>query len=108
VCGYTVFVAENGAGAVEKFAALPKSISLVVLDVVMPVMGGRQAFEVMRELQPDVRALFMSGYSTEIVTAKGGLGQGQDFMEKPIIPKIFLQKVREILDDRERESLAGR
>jgi len=98
-CGYTVFVAENGADAVHKFAALTKSISLVILDVVMPKMNGRQAFEEMRKLQSNVRALFMSGYSTETVGAKGVLDQHLDFMEKPIIPKAFLQKVREILDN---------
>jgi len=97
-CGYTVFVAENGADAVQKFAALPKSISLVILDVVMPKMNGRQAFEAMRELRSNVRVLFMSGYSSEIVSAKGGLQQDLDFMDKPIIPKVFLRKVREILD----------
>jgi len=93
-----VFVAENGADAVQKFAALPKSISLVILDVVMPKMNGRQAFEAMRELRSNVRVLFMSGYSSEIVSAKGGLQQDLDFMDKPIIPKVFLRKVREILD----------
>ncbi|MHC1696597.1 MAG: cache domain-containing protein [Geobacteraceae bacterium] len=101
-CGYTVFVAENGADAVQKFAALPKSISLVILDVVMPKMNGRQAFEEMRELQSNVRVLFMSGYSAEIVSAKGVLDKDLDFMEKPIIPKMFLQKVREVLDNQGR------
>ncbi|RQW85077.1 MAG: PAS domain S-box protein [Geobacter sp.] len=97
-CGHTVIVAVNGADAVEKFSAVADSISLVILDVVMPKMNGRQAFEAIRELQPDVRVLFMSGYSSEIVTAKGGLDNALDFIEKPIIPKTFLQKVREILD----------
>jgi len=97
-CGHTVIVAENGADAVEKFSADPDSIPLVILDVVMPKMNGRQAFEAIREIQPDVRVLFMSGYTPEIVRAKGGLDNALDFIEKPIIPKPFLQKVREILD----------
>jgi len=97
-CGHTVIVAENGADAVEKFSACPDSISLVILDVVMPKMNGRQAFEAIREIQPDVRVLFMSGYTAEIVNAKGVLHNDLDFMEKPIIPKTFLHKVREIMD----------
>jgi CheY-like chemotaxis protein len=97
-CGHTVITAENGADAVEKFSAQADSISLVILDVVMPKMNGRQAFESIREISAAVRVLFMSGYTSEIVCAKGGIGNGMDFMEKPIIPKNFLQKVREILD----------
>jgi PAS domain S-box-containing protein len=97
-CGHTVITAENGADAVEKFSAQADSISLVILDVVMPKMNGRQAFESIREMSAAVRVLFMSGYTSEIVCAKGGIGNGMDFMEKPIIPKNFLQKVREILD----------
>ncbi len=97
-CGHTVIVAVNGADAVEKFSAYADSISLVILDVVMPKMNGRQAFEAIQVMQPDVRVLFMSGYTAEIVRAKGGLDNDLDFIEKPIIPKTFLQKVREILD----------
>ena len=101
-CGHTVILAENGEDAVEKFSAQAKSISLVILDVVMPKMNGRQVFEAMQELQPDIRVLFMSGYTAEIVNAKGALDRELDFMEKPIIPKIFLEKVREILDSQGR------
>ncbi len=97
-CGHTVIIAENGADAVENFSAYADSISLVILDVVMPKMNGRQALEAIREMQPDVRVLFMSGYTAEIVAAKGVLEGDLDFMEKPIIPKTFLHKVREILD----------
>lgn len=101
-CGHTVIVAENGEDAVEKFSARMGRISLVILDVVMPKMNGRQAFEAMRELQPEVSVLFMSGYAEEIVSAKGVCDHDLAFMEKPIIPKIFLQKVREILDSQGR------
>jgi len=97
-CGHTVIEAVNGADAVEKFSANADSVSLVILDVVMPKMNGRQAFEEIRALRPDVRVIFMSGYTSEIVSAKGVLDSGLDFIEKPIIPKIFLRKVREVLD----------
>jgi PAS domain S-box-containing protein len=97
-CGFMVITAVNGADAVEKFSTQAESISLVILDVVMPKMNGRQAFEAIREMSAAVRVLFMSGYTSEIVSAKGGIDNGLDFMVKPIIPKTFLQKVREILD----------
>jgi two-component system cell cycle sensor histidine kinase/response regulator CckA len=97
-CGHTVIAAVNGADAVEKFSAYADSISLVILDVVMPKMNGRQALEAILVMQPDVRVLFMSGYTAEIVRAKGVHDNDLDFIEKPIIPKTFLQKVREILD----------
>jgi PAS domain S-box-containing protein len=97
-CGHSVIVAMNGADAIEKFSASADSISLLILDVVMPKVNGRQAFEAIRKMKPDVRVLFMSGYTSEIVRAKGVLGGDLDFIEKPIIPGTFLQKVREILD----------
>jgi two-component system cell cycle sensor histidine kinase/response regulator CckA len=97
-CGHTVIAAVNGADAVEKFSAYADSISLVILDVVMPKINGRQALEAILVMQPDVRVLFMSGYTAEIVRAKEVLDNDLDFIEKPIIPKTFLQKVREILD----------
>ncbi|HOP39697.1 MAG TPA: PAS domain S-box protein [Geobacteraceae bacterium] len=97
-CGHEVILAENGEDAVAKFTAHAERISLVILDVVMPKMNGKQAFEAIRSVRPEVKVLFMSGYTEEIVNAKGVLKDGGDFIEKPIIPKTFLKKVRQVLD----------
>lgn len=97
-CGHEVIVAENGEDAVARFRTHADRISLVILDVVMPKMNGKQACEVIRSLRPEIKVLYMSGYAAEIVTAKGVLQDGGDFIEKPIIPKTFLKKVRQVLD----------
>ena len=63
--GYTVFLAEDGTDALEQFAEHRHEISLVVLDINMPKMGGRETFQRLHELDPDVKVLFCSGFNNE-------------------------------------------
>ena len=63
--GYTVYLAENGETALEVFTANRDSISLVLLDIIMPKMGGREAFLQLRAIAPDLKVLFCSGFSSE-------------------------------------------
>lgn len=63
--GYTVYLAENGADALDVFAAHRDEISLVILDMIMPKMGGKEAFIQLREQFPGVKVLFCSGFSSE-------------------------------------------
>jgi hypothetical protein len=82
---------------------LPKkeSIQLLVLDVVMPKKNGKEVYETIKEMTPDIKALFLSGYTADIVHNKGILEQHINFMSKPISPRDLLAKVREILDGSE-------
>jgi len=97
-CGYTVIEAVDGVDAVAKFEENEKRIRLVILDVVMPKKNGNEAYDDIRRICPEARTIFMSGYSSDIINKKGFIEQGLDFMEKPIIPLAFLNKVRQVLD----------
>jgi PAS domain S-box-containing protein len=81
--GYTVFLAEDGEQALEVFAANRGDILLVMLDMIMPKMGGKEAFLRLRDMDPDVRVLFCSGFSRE-GTGEELLGLGASgFIQKP-------------------------
>lgn len=95
--GYTVIDAEDGQDAVAKFAANKDAIRLVILDGLMPKMGGVEALAEIRRLNPGVKALFMSGYDDNIFS-KAGLRNEAAFIQKPVMPVDLLRKVREVLD----------
>jgi CheY-like chemotaxis protein/two-component sensor histidine kinase len=98
VLGYTVIEAVNGRDAVEKFSKHQDEIKLIILDVVMPEKSGKEAYEEIRTMRHDVKALFMSGYTGDIVLGKGVFGKALDYIAKPIAPNDLLHKVRNILD----------
>jgi len=97
--GYTVIEARDGHEAVEKFSARKEAVNLVILDVIMPKKNGREAYEEIKKINPQVKALFISGYTAEIVHTRGILDSGLNFLSKPIMPDQLLKKVREILDE---------
>ena len=96
--GYNVLTAENGKEAVEIYKAHIKEISLVILDVNMPKMGGRELFLKLKEFNPEVRALVSSGYckngQVQDILDKGVMG----FIQKPFGMTEFLRKVRHAID----------
>ena len=96
--GYNVIVAYNGEDAINKFKENKDRIQLCISDIVMPKIGGREAYEEMRKIRPDLRAIFMSGCAPDMV--KEIIDSGLDFISKPISPSDFLRKVREVLDRR--------
>jgi PAS domain S-box-containing protein len=96
--GYTVLAAKDGAMAVETFRRHRDEISLIILDVVMPRMNGKEACEAIRLIDPSVRVIFTSGYTDDIIQEKGMLNEEYDFLGKPITPATLLRKIREVLD----------
>jgi PAS domain S-box-containing protein len=96
--GYTVVLAEDGEDAADKFKANPGSIDLLVLDVMMPKKSGKAVYDEARERKPGIKALFMSGYTANMIHKKGILEAGIEFITKPFSPNAFLRKVREVLD----------
>jgi DNA-binding NtrC family response regulator len=66
----------------------------------MPKMNGKVAYEEIKKLRPDVKAVFMSGYTADIVNRQGILETDMEFIVKPFPPNALLRKVREILDNR--------
>jgi two-component system NtrC family sensor kinase len=96
--GYDVILAEDGADAVEKFRANKKKIALVILDILMPGKSGWKAYKEIRRVRSDVRALFMSGYSPELLQSKGGSIIDSEILMKPFRPFELARRVREVLD----------
>jgi PAS domain S-box-containing protein len=97
--GYTVIQAVDGKDALEKFREHGERISLVILDVIMPKMNGREVYDAIRSIAPDMQILFCSGYAKEVVVSQGGLEEGMNYLPKPFTPKELLMKIREVLDN---------
>jgi hypothetical protein len=96
--GYAVIEAPDGEEAVRRFLETPDRIGLLLFDVIMPKKSGRAAYEEIREVRPGIRALFVSGYSADIITKEGVLDRGIDVITKPVSPVDLLRKVRDVLD----------
>jgi CheY-like chemotaxis protein len=96
--GYTVFTARNGEDAIEVFRRHREKIVLAVLDVVMPRIGGKEVFEVMRNENPGLKAIFMSGYSMNAIHEAFVIHPDTPFLGKPFVPSVLARKVREVLD----------
>ncbi|HYY95892.1 MAG TPA: PAS domain S-box protein, partial [Pyrinomonadaceae bacterium] len=96
--GYTVLIAQDGAEALEIYAAERERINLVILDVVVPRMGGREAFEAIRSSGGGVPVIFMTGYSAEMVGGQFAEEAGTPLLQKPYSVEVFGRKVRGALD----------
>jgi PAS domain S-box-containing protein len=96
--GYTTLEAENGEDAISVFKEHKKEIALTILDVVMPGKNGRQVFDEIIEIEPGTKAIFMSGYTGDIVIDKGVEEEKVDFLQKPLSVTALLAKVREVID----------
>jgi len=96
--GYTVILAEDGQDAVEKFEAHRDAIKLIIMDVIMPKMSGREAYDEIRKRNADVRVLYTSGYTMDIIQNRDVLDEGVELVMKPVQPLELLRKVRDLLD----------
>ncbi len=97
--GYHVLAARDGAQALELASGHQGPIDLLVADVVMPRMLGREVAERVKELRPGVRVLFVSGYAAPMLDAQGTLPEGVRLLEKPFSEPVLLRAVRDILDE---------
>ncbi|QWV95234.1 response regulator [Geomonas oryzisoli] len=95
--GYNIIHAVNGLEAVQRFKEHPQ-IELVLMDIIMPVMNGKEAAENIREIRPNARILFTSGYTADIIRSRSDLDEGAELVMKPVKPLVLLKKVREMLD----------
>jgi CheY-like chemotaxis protein len=98
MCGYRVLVASNGETALALCAAEPGDIHLVVSDVVMPKMSGRELAERLATTRPACRILFLSGYTDDVVVRHGILTDDFAFLQKPFSSSALARKVRAELD----------
>jgi two-component system cell cycle sensor histidine kinase/response regulator CckA len=74
------------------------TIDLMITDVVMPKMGGKETAERFQPLYPQMKVIYMSGYTDDAIVNHGVLATGLNFLEKPFSPKGLARKVREVLD----------
>jgi CheY-like chemotaxis protein len=96
--GYRVHAVGDPADAERVASELPAGVDLLLTDVVMPQISGRELAERLAELHPGLRVLFMSGYSDEAVFRHGVLSPEAAFIEKPFTERSLTRKVREVLD----------
>jgi two-component system cell cycle sensor histidine kinase/response regulator CckA len=95
--GYRVIEAEDGNQAVEKYIAHKADISALVLDVILPKRSGKEVYDFIRNVVPDIRTLFISGYATEMIEKKG-VEECYHVITKPFTPGMFLEAMRKVLD----------
>jgi CheY-like chemotaxis protein len=98
--GYSVLVARDGQEALRVYAENADRIDMLLLDVVMPGMGGRAVFERIRRERPDIAVLFASGYSGDSIHTGFVLDEGMTLIQKPYDSETLLRNVREVLDNR--------
>ncbi|HEU5040926.1 MAG TPA: response regulator, partial [Gemmatimonadales bacterium] len=96
--GYAVLEARHGADALRIVEEGPGEVDLVLTDVVMPEMGGRELVERLRARRPSLKVLFMSGYTEKSITPDGVMPPHTGFVEKPFTVEQLLRRLREILD----------
>jgi PAS domain S-box-containing protein len=95
--GYTLIETRDGDEAIEKFREYKDAIDLVILDVAMPKKNGKEVYEEIKRMRPDIKALFTSGYTADIIRRRGILDEGLHFVSKPFMPDVLLEKIREVL-----------
>ena len=98
--GYKVIEAVDGEDAISKFQRYKDKIHFILLDVIMPKKNGKEAYEEIKKIRPDIDAIFTSGYAADIIRQKGNLAEGVEFILKPATPRVLLGKIREVLDRR--------
>jgi two-component system, cell cycle sensor histidine kinase and response regulator CckA len=95
-----VLVAGEAEEAVELADEHGRRIDLLITDVVMPMMNGRELADRLQESRPDLRVLYMSGYTANVIAHRGVLEEGLHLMQKPFSLEKLAEKVRAALDDR--------
>ncbi|MEP6494916.1 MAG: response regulator [bacterium] len=96
--GYTVLEASSGLSALHAAATRVGPIDMLLTDVVMPGMSGRELAKYLRMIRPETQVLFMSGYTDDAVLRHGVVMSGIAYLQKPFGPDALARKVREILD----------
>lgn len=97
--GYNVLAARNGDDALDAIRAHSAAVDLVISDVVMPKVGGKELFEMLRRGHPGLPVLLMSGYPATATGAADLVDLETRFLPKPFGPEVLLARVRQLLGD---------
>jgi CheY-like chemotaxis protein len=95
--GYRVLEAQNGQGGLAAAAMYDGKIDLVLTDVVMPGMGGRELVQQLLPLRPGIKVLYLSGYTEDAIVNEGTIESGKFFLQKPFTLQNLTRKVRDVL-----------
>ncbi len=98
--GYNCLQAASGEEAINLLREYKGKIHLLLTDVVMPGMSGRELAEAVQKERPDIKVIFISGYAENIITRQGAVERGIDYISKPITPVSLAQKIRQVLDNK--------
>jgi len=96
--GYKVLLAVDGSDAIKKYVENKEHIDMIILDVVMPKRNGKEVYNHIKKTNPDVRTLFMSGYTQDILTSRGIYEEGLEFISKPVEINNLMAKIKSILN----------
>ncbi|MCE5312266.1 MAG: response regulator [Nitrospiraceae bacterium] len=96
--GYNVIEASDGEEAIRMFACHQDSVDLLILDVIMPKLNGMAVYEEISRIKPDMKTLFISGYTADLMHQKGIAQDKFSFIQKPVSPSVLLRKIREVLE----------
>ncbi len=96
--GYKVLVCAEGEEAIQIANNCSEPIDLLLTDVIMPKMSGSQVHKAMLEKYPDIKAIFMSGYTDDAILRNGVMSTATPFLQKPFTPGMLTKKIREVLD----------
>ncbi len=96
--GYRVIVAGTGGEALEVAARMEHAFDLLLTDVIMPGLNGRELADELRRRRPDLRVLYMSGYTRDVISRAGVLDSGIEFLPKPFTAALLQERVRNALD----------
>ena len=99
--GYTVLTAGTPLASIRLVEAYSEDIHLLVTDVIMPQMNGRAMAQQLKSIYPDLKCMFMSGYTADVISRHGVLDEGMQFIQKPFSKRALATIVRKILDGRE-------
>jgi response regulator RpfG family c-di-GMP phosphodiesterase len=102
--GYHMLVAENGAAALRLAKEHKAEIDLLITDLIMPGMGGRDVARKIRRMRPETSVLYISGYTDTALQHSGALQRSMSFLGKPFTPEALSRKVREVLEAQEPEA----
>ena len=96
--GYQVLSAGDGKSSLDLLAGFDGPVDLLLTDVVMPDMNGRELFTAVGTRYPKIRVIYASGYTDNVIARHGVLDEGIDFIQKPFSVSKLVHKVREVLD----------
>ena len=95
--GYKVFAAETPGEAINKAVEISENIDILLTDVVMPEMNGRELAKKIMQFHPEIKNVFMSGYTADVIARQGVLDEGMNFLHKPFTMKRLREKLEQVL-----------